>query len=151
MEIISNIALISINETLVVQLLSFLIFMFILNRIMIRPLRGSAQDRDDYIEQLSTDITTAQKDMQAITAQIENQETDARQTAHAIQNDIIAQGSQEAQDILVAAKQDVVALRQQTKAEIDATVAGFRQSLEKEAERIAVDFMEKALNRRLSQ
>jgi len=151
MEIISNIALISINETLVVQLLSFLIFMFILNRIMIRPLRGSAQDRDDYLEQLSTDITAAQKEMQAITAQIESQETDARQAAHTIQNDIIAQGSQEAQEILVAAKQDVLNLRQRTKAEIDATVANFRQSLEKEAERIAVDFMEKALNRRLHQ
>lgn len=151
MEIISNIALISINETLVVQLLSFLVFMFILNRIMIRPLRGSAQDRDDYIEQLSTDITTAQEDMQAIATQIESQETEARQVAHAIQKDIIAQGNQEAQDILAAAKKDVVSLRQKTKAEIDATVADFRQSLEIEAERIAVDFMEKALNRRLSQ
>jgi len=151
MEIISNIALISLNETLVVQLLSFLIFMFILNRIMIRPLRGSAQDRDHYIEQLSTDITAAQKEMQAIATQIESQETDARQMAHTIQKDTIDQGSQEAQEILVAAKQDVVALRQQTKAEIDTMVANFRKDLEKEAERIAVDFMEKALNRRLSQ
>jgi len=151
MEIISNIALISINETLVVQLLSFLIFVFILNRIMIRPLRGSAQDRDDYIEQISTDITAAQKEMQAIAARIENQETDARQAAHTIQKDIIAQGSQEAQEILVAAKQDVVTLRQQTKAEIDTMVASLRQNLEKEAEIIAVNFMEKALNRRLSQ
>jgi len=150
MEIISNIALISINETLIVQLLSFLIFVFILNRIMIRPLRGSAQDRDDYIEQLSTDITAAQKELQTIAARIESQETDARQAAHTIQKDIITQGSQEAQEILVAAKQDVVDLRRQTKAEIDATVADFRQSLEEEAERIAVDFMEKALNRRLS-
>ena len=39
MQIISNIALISINETLVVQLISFLIFLFIINRIMFRPLR----------------------------------------------------------------------------------------------------------------
>jgi len=151
MEIISNIALISINETLVVQLVSFLIFVFILNRIMIRPLRGSAQDRDDYVEQISTDITAAQKEMQAIAAQIENQETDARQAAHTIQKDIIAQGSQEAQEILAAAKQDVVTLRQQTKAEIDTMVASLRQNLEKEAEIIAVNFMEKALNRRLSQ
>jgi len=52
MEIISNIALISINETVVVQMLSFLVFMFILNRIMIRPLRSSANDREIYIEKL---------------------------------------------------------------------------------------------------
>jgi F-type H+-transporting ATPase subunit b len=151
MEIISTIALISINETLVVQLLSFLVFMFILNRIMIRPLRGSVQERETYIEQLSTDISAAQKEMTAIAAQIEDQEADARQAAHAIQKEIIALGSQEAHDILAAAKQDVVSLRQQTKTEIDATVAKFRQTLEQEAEIIAVDFMEKALNRRLRQ
>ena len=34
MEIVSNIALISINETLVVQLVSFLLFVFIINRVM---------------------------------------------------------------------------------------------------------------------
>ena len=45
MQIITNIALISINETLIVQLLSFLIFLFIINRVMIRPLRGVMSDR----------------------------------------------------------------------------------------------------------
>lgn len=150
MEIISNIALISINETMVVQLLSFIVFMFILNRIMIRPLRSSAHDREIYIENLSVDISNSQKEMQDITAQIESQEASARQTAHRIQKELVVLGSQEANGILAAAKQDVVALRQQTNAEIEATLAEFRETLEKEAEIIAVNFMEKALSRRLS-
>jgi F-type H+-transporting ATPase subunit b len=150
MEIISNIALISINETLLVQLLSFVVFMFILNRIMIRPLRGSMQAREHYIEALGTDISASQKEMEAIVAQIETQETAARQAAHAIQKDIVAQGSQEAQSILASAKKDVVQLRQQTRAEIDPILAQSRQSLEKEAAAIAVNFMEKALSRRVN-
>jgi F-type H+-transporting ATPase subunit b len=150
MEIISNIALISINETLVVQLLSFLVFIFILNRIMIRPLRSSAHDREVYIETLSADISNTQKEMNAITTQIESQEASARQAAHNIQREIVALGSQEANSILKAAKQDVVALRQQTTAETEATLAELRKSLEKEAELIAVNFMEKALSRRLN-
>ncbi len=150
MEIISNIALISINETLVVQLLSFLVFMFVLNRIMIRPLRGSAHEREAYLEEMGTDISAAQKEMQAITAQIESQETAARQTAHDIQKQLVAQGNQEAVVILEAAKKDVVALRQQTHAEIEATLSEFQQTLQKEAEIVAVNFMEKALSRRLS-
>ena len=150
MEIISNIALISINETMVVQLFSFLVFMFILNRIMIRPLRSSAHDREIYIENLSVDISNSQKEMNAITSQIENQEASARQAAHDIHKEIVAMGNQEANGILQAAKQDVVALRQQTSAEIEATLAELRETLEKEAERIAVNFMEKALSRRLN-
>lgn len=150
MEIISNIALISINETLVVQMLSFLIFMFILNRIMIRPLRSSAHDREIYIEKLSVDISKSQAEMKAVTAQIESQESSARQAAHNIQQEIVALGSQEANSILQAAKQDVVALRQQTSAELEAMLAELRESLEKEARLIAVNFMEKALSRRLN-
>lgn len=150
MEIISNIALISINETLVVQLLSFLVFMFILNRIMIRPLRSSAHDREIYIEKLSGDISNSQAEMNAITTQIKEQEASARQTARSIQKEIVAMGSQEADGILKAAKQDVVALRQQTAAEIEATLSELRKTLAKEAEFIAVNFMEKALSRRLN-
>ena len=40
MQIVSVEALLSINETLIFQLLSFLIFLFIIKRMMFRPLRG---------------------------------------------------------------------------------------------------------------
>ncbi len=35
MQIVSSIALISINETLVIQVISFLILLFVMNRIML--------------------------------------------------------------------------------------------------------------------
>lgn len=150
MEIISNIALISINETLLVQLFSFVVFVFVLNRIMVRPLRGSMQARERYMDELGTDISDSQKEMEAIVVQIETQESEARQAARAIQKEIVAQGSQEAHGILETAKQDVVRLRQQARAEIETILAESRQSLEKEAATIAVNFMEKALSRRVS-
>ena len=52
MQIVSNVALISINETFLVQLISFLIFLFIINRVMIRPLRGVMREREEYVEKL---------------------------------------------------------------------------------------------------
>jgi len=150
MEIISNIALISINETLLVQLFSFVVFVFILNRIMIRPLRSAMQDRDRYVEELGTDISNSQAEMEDIVAQIKFQEAEARQSARALQKGIVAQGSQEAHGILETAKKDVVRLRQQTKAEIETILVESRKNLEKEAVTVAVNFMEKALSRRVS-
>ena len=50
MEIISNIALITINETLIAQLLAFLIFMFVINRLMFKPLQGVMTERQGYID-----------------------------------------------------------------------------------------------------
>ena len=90
MEIISNVALISINETLLVQLFCFIAFMFIMNRVMVRPLRGAKQDREDYIEKLGADISDAQKEMLDIAVQIESQEAEARVAALNIQKEIIA-------------------------------------------------------------
>jgi F-type H+-transporting ATPase subunit b len=59
MEIISNIALITINATLFHQLVAFLIFLFIINRIMFRPLRSVMAERDDMIEKIKLDTMDA--------------------------------------------------------------------------------------------
>ena len=56
MEIVSNIALISINETLIVQMVSFLIFMFVMNMVMFRPLNRVMKKRSEYMESLKQDM-----------------------------------------------------------------------------------------------
>ena len=61
MQIISNIALISINETVIIQVISFLIFLYIINRIMFRPLRNVMADRENHIKMLQQDIVAAEK------------------------------------------------------------------------------------------
>ncbi|OQY06422.1 MAG: hypothetical protein B6I22_05580 [Desulfobacteraceae bacterium 4572_123] len=66
MQIISNIALISINETLFIQLISFLIFLFIINRIMFRPLRRIIIERENHIEKINLDIIDAEKFMEKV-------------------------------------------------------------------------------------
>ena len=49
MQIVTTISLISINETTIVQIVSFLILVFILNRVMIRPLWKTIAERNQYI------------------------------------------------------------------------------------------------------
>ena len=63
MEIINTIALISINETLIVQLLSFLVFLFLINRVMIRPLRSVIDEREDFVTRVRKEIEDAIKNI----------------------------------------------------------------------------------------
>ena len=81
MEIVPNVALISINETLVFQVISFLIFLFIINRVMFRPLRNVMAERDRHIENLKKDTQDAQKKFESITDRISEQESAARKEA----------------------------------------------------------------------
>ena len=148
MEIISNIALISINETLIVQVVGFLIFLFVINRIMFRPLRNVMSDRDIHIERVQRDIIQAQKEVASISSQIQEQEAAARKEALALKDDLESAGSQQAKEIFESVKKEIVASSQKVQQEIAVRIAEERQALEKESQTLALDIIEKILGRR---
>ena len=148
MEIISNIALISINETLIVQVVGFLIFLFVINRIMFRPLQNVMSDRDIHIEGIKQDIVQAQKEVESFASQIQEQDTAARQEAFGIKDQIEAAGSQQAKEIFESVKREIAANSQKIQEEIAVRIAEERQSLEKESQNLAMSIVEKILDRR---
>ena len=148
MEIISNVALISINETLVVQVVGFLIFLFVINRIMFRPLRNVMADREIHIEGVKRDIVQAQKEVASITGQIQEQEAATRKEALALKDDLEDGGSQQAKKIFKSVKQKIAAKTQEVQQEIEVQIAQERQALAKEAEILALNIIEKILDRR---
>ena len=150
MQIISNIALISINETLIVQLVSFLIFLFILNRVMIRPLRQVSEERQDYIGNIEKDISAAEKEFDRIRVEISDNEQQARQEAFKLQAEIEAAGTLSAGEIMDHTKFEIAQLKDQAQAELDGKLKAARQSIQSEAETLSISIMEKLLNRRLS-
>jgi F-type H+-transporting ATPase subunit b len=148
MEIISNIALISINETLIVQVIGFLIFLFVMNRIMFRPLRNVMSDRDIHIERIKRDIVQAQKEVESFANQIQDEDTAARKEAFKLKDDLEAAGNQQAKEIFESVKKEIVADSKKAQQEIAERISQERQSLEKESEALALRIIEKILDRR---
>ncbi len=148
MEIISNIALISINETLIVQVIGFLIFLFVINRVMFRPLRNVMSDRDIHIERVQRDIVQGQKEVASISCQIQEQEAATRQEAMALKDDLESKGSQQAKEIFASVKKEIVASSQKIQQEIAVRIAEESQAVEKESKALALDIIEKILGRR---
>lgn len=150
MQIISNIALISINETLVVQLISFLIFLFIINRVMIRPLRATMAERDNYIQTVREDILDSKKELEKIIDESHQEEKEIRQAALQITAEMESLGNNEAQDITGVARKEIAAVKKQTQDEIERLLAEAMTSVQKEAETLSVSIMEKILDRKVS-
>jgi len=148
MEIISNIALISINETLIVQVVGFLVFLFVINRIMFRPLRNVMSDRDIHIERVKRDITQAQKEVASIAGQIQEQNAATRQEALALKDDLEATGSQQAKEIFESVKKEIAADRKKAQQEIEVRIAEERKAVKKESEDLALNIFEKIIGRR---
>ncbi len=148
MEIISNIALISINETLIVQVIGFLIFLFIINRIMFRPLRNVMADRDIYIERVKLDIDQARKKIDTMTSQIEEQETEVKKEAFELKEQREEIGNQQSKEIFAAVRQEIADTSAKVQKDIDSKIAEARKSLQKESETLAISIIEKILDRR---
>jgi len=148
MEIISNVALISINETLIVQVVGFLIFLFVMNRIMFRPLRNVMSDRDIHIERIKRDIIQAQKEVASITSQIQEQDAATRKEALELKDDLEATGSQQAKEIFKSVKKEIAADRNKVQQEIELRIAEERKAVKKESAALALNIIEKILDRR---
>jgi F-type H+-transporting ATPase subunit b len=147
MEIISNVALISINETLIFQVISFLIFLFIINRIMFRPLRRVMQERETYIENVQNDIVAAQNQFEDLTHQIRVQEKDVRNEAFKQKGQLEVSGSQQANEIMASAHKEIDSLRAEAKKDVDARISEARKHVQKESEDLAKHIIERVLTR----
>ena len=150
MQIVSNIALVSINETVIVQLISFLIFLFIINRVMFRPLRDTMLKRDHHVKQIQDDITHQENQLQTLKNKISEGESSVRSEALEMKKKLEDSGKQEAGGILSTTRQEIEDLRKKSARDVENKLAGARKSLKQESERLVSDIMEKVLDRRLS-
>jgi F-type H+-transporting ATPase subunit b len=149
MQIISNVALISINETLLFQLISFLIFLFIINRVMFRPLRETMREREDYVNKVNQDILDAKKKLESVIEQTKMEEDIVRQAAFKVSETLEKSGNKEAGDIMRAARSEIAVLSEQSRNAVDIQLAEVRKSIEKEAETLALMVMENVLERKV--
>lgn len=147
MQIISNVALISINETLIFQVISFLIFLFIINRIMFRPLRRVMNERETHIENVQKDITTAENRYVDLANQVKAQERSVRNEAFKQREQLEAAGSRQAAEIMISARGEIDALRAEAQKEVDARISEARKHVQRESEKLAQAIIETILHR----
>ena len=149
MEIISTIALITINATLFHQLVAFLIFLFIINRIMFRPLRSVMAERYGVIEKIKLDTTNAGDTIARLNDELKERESKVRKEALKIQHELEKKGNQESAEILKSTLQEIELLKDKNEANVKAQIMEARKHLQKESDALALNIMEKLLDRRL--
>ena len=148
MQIVSNVALISINETLVVQLISFLIFLFVINRIMFRPLRKTMQEREHYVEGIRMDIEEAEIKLERTMQEARDEDAAVRNAGLQMIAEMEKQGNEEAGNIIAVAREEMAQKGGEARQDIDAQIADARKTIVAEADKLSVSVMEKVLGRR---
>ena len=149
MQIVSVEALLSINETLIVQLLSFLIFLFIIKRVMFRPLRGMIKQRGEHVHKIKDDISEAENEYQKLLDQIKAQKSAVKTEAFAIRDKLEKAGNAEAAAIIESTQTEILDLKKKVGRELDDQISEVKAFVKKESEVVAAAIMEKILDRRL--
>ena len=149
MEIIATNALISINETFLVQLVSFLIFLYIMNRIMFRPLLSTMHQRDEYIHRVREDIAAGRDNLDQLVKSLDDQRARVIKEADTAVRSLEAEGDQQASEMIEDARQRIVALRQENEAQVNLQMKQARQAILGEVDAITLTVMENVLQRRM--
>jgi F-type H+-transporting ATPase subunit b len=148
MEIISNIALISINETLIAQLVSFLIFLYIINRLMFKPLLSVVNERNEHIEKMYREIAGAEQELDNVKRMLLKNEAAVKEEAFSIKAKLESAGDMKSTEIYREAKNQIEAMRDSARADVKAQLDEAKKSIQKESEILVYQIMEKVLERR---
>jgi F-type H+-transporting ATPase subunit b len=92
--------LLSLDGTLVVQLVNFIIFLVILNAIFLKPVGRSIAARRAYIDKVGADIAQFEYDLKSLRSQADDKRSTARRRADAIVGEARAQAQAEAAQII---------------------------------------------------
>ncbi|MCB2169307.1 MAG: ATP synthase F0 subunit B [Deltaproteobacteria bacterium] len=148
MEIIKTTALITINETLWVQMIGFLIFLFLIDRIMFRRVRRNIADREAHFDTLRQDILDLKEEMGGLLRQTEEEEQQLRAAARKIDEDLRQEGRREADTLISRALEEIHVLQQDAEQRLKASLATARQQIESSARELTASIIHHLMNGR---
>lgn len=137
--------MISINATLVIQVIHFLILVYILNRLMFRPILKIIQDRSEHIDVGHKEIENLELKTQDLTNEYLSIERDAMKQAHEERDRVRMDATTRADKFYNAAKDKVTSVRQEIDREVEQEVRKIRPFVQREAEALIDVITEKMI------
>jgi len=132
---------------MIVQLFSFLIFLFIITRIMFRPLRRTIEDRSAHVQQLQHEMVLQEKKLDEISAATAKEEKTLKAEAFLESEQRESSAIEEAQVLIGQAREEITMQQRKATADIQGRIEAAREQLVKETEPLVLMIMEKILGR----
>jgi F-type H+-transporting ATPase subunit b len=137
--------LLSLDGTLVVQLVNFIIFLVILNAIFLKPVGGAIASRRAYIDKVGADIAQFEYDLKSLRVQADEKRAAARRRADATVAEARAHAQGEAAAIIADHLEQAGAITAEAQATAGLEVAQARTSGTAVVEALAREMLERAV------
>lgn len=142
--------MISINATLLVQIIHFLVLMFILNHLMFRPILKLINERKEYTEKTMDRIKSLENDTERLRQEFVSKENDARRNATDERAEHRGAAILESNEVIEESRKEVEAIKVKADKEIEAEVKKTHSLLNDAAAALAGDITERVIGRRIS-
>ena len=141
--------MVSLDYSLGIQIINFLLLIFILNVLLYKPILGMIDKRKKQFEDSKTEIGRLQETVEQKMASYEEKLRQAKATAVEQKNEIIRQGADEAKTVVDAVRAEIPGMMEQFNARMDAEISAAHKILTDHSRRLSVEIAEKILGRSL--
>ena len=135
--------LITINATLLLQILHFIILMFILDRILFRPVLKIMDERRLFINRKRQELEDLKKEIEEMKAKFLKMEEEAKRKASYERAQIREEGIKEAEKILQQSRDKVSLIKQDAEKKIEEELKKVKPLLSEQAKVVAEEIMQK--------
>lgn len=140
--------MISINATLVVQVVQFLIFVFILNRLMFRPLLKVINERQGYQEKTRGEIKDFEIRIGQLKEEFFSKENAARKDAAKERSNLRNQSVIQAGEFIEESRKEVASIKEKTANEVEKHINKTQPLLHDQAVSLVEAIVEQIIGRR---
>ncbi|NTW17653.1 MAG: ATP synthase F0 subunit B [Syntrophaceae bacterium] len=141
--------MISIDYTLLIQMVNFVVLMFILNLLLYKPVLGIIDKRKKNLQDIEEEIKRLNQSVDERMAAYEEKLRLAKMQALEKKQEIMGEGAEQAKSFIEAAKGDIPGMMEKFHADMNREVDEARRILTNQSRKISIEIAEKLLGRSL--
>ena len=141
--------MISIDYTLLIQMVNFVVLMFILNLLLYKPVLGIIDKRKKNLQDMEEEIKRLNQSVDERMAAYEEKLRLAKVQALEKKQEIMTEVAEQAKSFIEAAKGDIPGMMEKFHADMNREVDEARRILTNQSRKISIEIAEKLLGRSL--
>jgi len=140
---------VSLDYSLGIQIINFVLLIFILNRLLYKPLLGMIDKRKQKFADSEAEIRHLQETVEQQMAAYEEKLRRAKAAAVEEKNEIIRRGAEEARAITDAVRAEIPKLMEQFQVRMGQEIDAAKRILTNQSQKLSIEIAEKVLGRNL--
>jgi F-type H+-transporting ATPase subunit b len=141
--------MVSLDYSLGIQIINFVLLIFILNRLLYKPLLGMIDKRKQKLADSETEIRRLRETVEHQMAAYEEKLLQAKAAAVEEKNEIIRRGAEEARAITDAVRAEIPKAMEQFQVRMGKEIDAAKRILTSQSQKLSIEIAEKVLGRSL--